>query len=186
MMDLLKTWHPQERCASAYDIDYEGLYEQGYRGVMFDIDNTLVPHGADADERALALMKRLRDCGYEICFVSNNQKERVERFNRDIGAHVVINAHKPGRNGYLRGMALMGCGKDETLYVGDQIFTDVWGAKRLGIRSILTDPIDPKEEFQIVLKRIPERFVLRSYERKRRREGREDAGQKDKGDEGEV
>ena len=166
-MSFLERWYPQERCASAYDIDYEGLYAQGIRGVIFDIDNTLVPHGADADERSLELMRRLRQIGYRICFVSNNQKERVERFNRDIGAFVVINAHKPAKSGYLRGMALMGTDLSETLYVGDQIFTDVWGAKRLGMRNILTDPIDPHEEIQIVLKRLLERIVLRSYERKK-------------------
>ncbi|MBQ9594191.1 MAG: YqeG family HAD IIIA-type phosphatase [Lachnospiraceae bacterium] len=172
-MSFLEIWYPDERCASAFDIDYEGLYAQGIRGVMFDIDNTLVPHGADADERSIALMKRLREIGLDICFVSNNQRERVLRFNREIGAHVVINAHKPAKSGYLRGMALMGTDLASTLYVGDQIFTDVWGAKRLGMRNILTDPIDPREEIQIILKRVPERLILRSYE-KHRHEGNQD------------
>ena len=169
-MSFLKTWYPEERCPSAFDIDYEKLYTEGVRGVIFDIDNTLVPHGADADERSLALMKRLREIGYDICFVSNNDKERVERFNREIGAHIVVKAWKPLKAGYLRGMALMGTGLRDTLYVGDQIFTDVWGAKRLGMRNILTEPIDPKEEIQIILKRVLERIVLRSYERAHRKE----------------
>ena len=57
----------------------------------------------------------------------------------------------------------MGTDLASTVYVGDQIFTDVWGAKRLGMRNILTDPIDPREEIQIILKRVPERLILRSY-----------------------
>ncbi|MBR1758180.1 MAG: YqeG family HAD IIIA-type phosphatase [Lachnospiraceae bacterium] len=167
---MLSYFYPDERQSSAYVIDYEDFYAQGYRGIIFDIDNTLVPHDADADERSIALMARLREIGFDLCFVSNNQKERVERFNREIGAHVVINAHKPMKGGYLRGMALMGTHLKNTLYVGDQIYTDVWGAKRLGMRNVLTDPIDPKEEIQIVFKRLLEKPVLRSFEKAKKKE----------------
>ena len=55
--------------------------------------------------------------------------------------------------------------KDNTLFVGDQLFTDVWGAKRTGIKSILVKPIHPKEEIQIVLKRYLEKIVLFFYKR---------------------
>lgn len=65
----------------------------------------------------------------------------------------------------------MGTDTTNTLYIGDQIFTDVWGAKRCGIPNILVAPIHPKEEIQIVLKRYLERIVLRSYEKHRRRQG---------------
>ena len=62
-------------------------------------------------------------------------------------------------------MELMGTDTGNTVFVGDQLFTDVWGAKRAGIPNILVKPIHPKEEIQIVLKRFLERLVLRSYEK---------------------
>ncbi len=60
---------------STYVIDFDNLYAQGYRGLLFDIDNTLVPHGAPADERACALFAHLKELGFKCCFLSNNQYE---------------------------------------------------------------------------------------------------------------
>ena len=97
--------------------------------------------------------------------LSNNKKERVDRFNKEIGTHVVWKAGKPGKKGYLLAMEKMHTTRETTLFVGDQLFTDVWGAKRLGIRNVLVNPIDKKEEIQIVLKRYLERIVLKSYEK---------------------
>ena len=79
---------------------------------------------------------------------------------------------KPGRDGYLRAMEQMHTTKDTTLFVGDQLFTDVWGAKKCGIVTYLTRPIHPKEEIQIVLKRYLEKIVLFFYHRECRRKGK--------------
>lgn len=65
---------------SAYDIPYEEFHRQGIRGVIFDIDNTLVPHGAPADDRALQLFARLREMGMKTCLLSNNKEPRVASF----------------------------------------------------------------------------------------------------------
>ena len=150
---------------STYSIPFEKLYQEGYRGVIFDIDNTLVPHGAPADERAKQLFRRLKEIGFESCLLSNNQKKRVEMFNQDVGTHYIFNAHKPATGNYKRAMELMGTDLSSTIFVGDQLFTDVWGAKRTGMKSILVKPIYPKEEIQIVLKRYLEKIVLHFYEK---------------------
>ena len=71
---LFDSLYPTEYYESSYIIDYEKLYEKGYRGIIYDLDNTLVPHGAPADERALELMDRLKSIGYTIFFLSNNRK----------------------------------------------------------------------------------------------------------------
>ncbi len=81
---MFEKFFPDEYVASTYVIPFEKLYEEGYRGVIFDIDNTLVPHGAPADERARKLFRRLGDIGFQSCLISNNQKPRVEMFNREI------------------------------------------------------------------------------------------------------
>lgn len=166
MKIMFERFFPDEYVASTYVIPFEQLYEQGFRGVIFDIDNTLVPHGAPADERARKLFQRLSDIGFATCLISNNQEGRVKMFNRDIGTRYIYNAHKPSTKNYIRAMEMMGTDRRNTLFVGDQLFTDVWGAKRAGIHNILVKPIYPKEEIQIVLKRYLERIVLHFYKKR--------------------
>lgn len=169
---MLEPFFPDYETDNAYDIDYEELYGQGYRGIIFDIDNTLVPHGAPADDRAIALFARLRGLGYETCALSNNKEPRVKSFCDQVGSPYIFKAGKPGRAGYERAMKRMGTGTQNTMFVGDQLFTDIWGAKKAGIVTYLVKPIHPREEIQIVLKRKLERIVLFYYHRKCRASGR--------------
>lgn len=166
---MFNKFFPDEYMASTYVISFEKLYKEGYRGVIFDIDNTLVPHGAQADERAKKLFARLEKIGFQSCLLSNNQEPRVKMFNQDIQTNYIYNAHKPSTKNYVKAMEKMGTDKENTLFVGDQLFTDVWGAKRAGIRNILVKPIHPKEEIQIVLKRYLERIVLFFYKKEQKK-----------------
>ena len=163
---MFEKFFPDEYVASTYVIPFEKLYEKGYRGVIFDIDNTLVPHGAPADDRAEKLFQRLSDIGFASCLISNNQEARVKMCNKDIGTQYNYNAYKPSTKNNIRAMENMGTDRTNTLFVGDQLFTDVWGAKRAGIHNILVKPIHPKEEIQIVLKRRLEKIVLYFYKKR--------------------
>lgn len=163
---------PDKYVASTYVIDFEKLYEEGIRGLIFDIDNTLVPHGAPADQRAVNLFAGLKAIGFECCLISNNQEPRVKMFNEKIQVHYVYNAHKPSVKNYFKAMGIMGTDQSNTVFIGDQLFTDVWGAKRSGIRNILVKPIYPKEEIQIVLKRCLEKVVLYFYKKSLNEESR--------------
>lgn len=160
---MLERFYPDEYYKSAYIIDFEQYYKDGYRGIIFDIDNTLVPHGAPADERSVALFKRLKDIGYDTVLLSNNKEARVAMFNEPIGTKTIWKAQKPLPDNYKKAMEIMHTDTSNTLFVGDQLFTDVLGAKNAGIRAILVKPMNPKEEIQIVLKRKLEAIVLRSY-----------------------
>lgn len=82
---MFRCFFPDAYIDSTYEIDFERLYREGYRGLLFDIDNTLVPHGAPADERAKELFARLKNLGFDFCFLSNNQIERVSSFHREVG-----------------------------------------------------------------------------------------------------
>ena len=166
---MFNKFFPDEYMVSTYVISFEKLYKEGYRGVIFDIDNTLVPHGAPADERAKKLFARLEKIGFQSCLLSNNQEPRVKMFNQDIQTNYIYNSHKPSTKNYVKAMEKMGTDKENTLFVGDQLFTDVWGAKRAGIRNILVKPIHPKEEIQIVLKRYLERIVLFFYKKEQKK-----------------
>ena len=164
---LLQRFYPREYVDSTYGIDFEALYRQGYRGILFDIDNTLVPHDAPADERSIALFDRLHAIGFATCLISNNKELRVTPFAEAMQTTYVYKAGKPSRKGYQEGMRRMGTNLTNTLFVGDQLFTDVYGANRTGLYSILVKPMNPKEEIQIVLKRYLEKIVLFFYLRKK-------------------
>lgn len=160
---MLERFYPNEYYESTYIIDFEKYYNKGYRGVIFDIDNTLVPHGAPADERSIALFSHLKDMGYDTVLLSNNKEERVEMFNKDIGSNTIWKAGKPLPDNYIKAMELMNTDTSNTLFVGDQLFTDIWGAKNAGIYTLLVKPMNPREEIQIVLKRKLEAIVLHFY-----------------------
>ena len=166
---MFNYFFPDAYVASTYVISFEKLYEEGIRGIIFDIDNTLVPHGAKADKRAKELFVKLREMGMSTCLISNNQESRVKMFNEEIGVDYVSNAHKPSTKNYKKAMELMGTDTTNTIFVGDQLFTDVYGAKRTGIRNILVKPIHPQEEIQIVLKRYLEKVVLYFYKKEKRK-----------------
>lgn len=171
MMKLFKRFYPDMRLNSVYEVDFDRLYKKGIRGLIFDIDNTLVPHGADADERIEKLFGELKKMGFKTFLLSNNKLERVKRFNANIRSLYIYKAGKPNVVNYIKAMRMMGTGKENTVFIGDQLFTDIWGAKKAGISTILLNPIDKKEEIQIVLKRYLEKIVLNAYEKGRKSEG---------------
>lgn len=154
---MLERLYPKVYLDSTYEIDFEQYYQDGYRAIIFDIDNTLVPHGAPADQRAIALFKRLHALGYQTMMLSNNKEPRVKMFCDAVDAEYIYKAGKPNPANYREAMKRMHTDEKNTLFVGDQIFTDVWGANKAGIYSILVKPIHPKEEIQIVLKRYLEK-----------------------------
>ncbi|MBR4082872.1 MAG: YqeG family HAD IIIA-type phosphatase [Lachnospiraceae bacterium] len=166
---MFAKFYPDMDVEATYEIDFGALYAKGYRGVIFDIDNTLVPHGEPADIRAIEFFERLRSMGYQTMLLSNNKEPRVKGFADSVGSAYIYKANKPSKTGYIKAMEQMGTTKENTVFVGDQLFTDVWGAKRTGIYSYLVKPIHPKEEIQIVLKRRLEWIVLYFYRKKKSR-----------------
>ena len=92
---MFEMFFPDEYVASTYVIPFDKLYEEGYRGLIFDIDNTLVPHGAPADKLAKKLFAKLKEIGFEASLLSNNKEPRVKMFNEDVQVNYIIDAHKP-------------------------------------------------------------------------------------------
>lgn len=162
---MFKKFYPGEYLDSTYGINFERLYQEGYRGIIFDIDNTLVPHGAPADKQVCALFLRLKELGFSCMLLSNNKEPRVKLFHEAVGIPYIHKAGKPNPANYRKAVAQMGTTAENTVFIGDQLFTDVYGANLAGIRTILVKPIHPKEEIQIVLKRYLEKIVLIFYRR---------------------
>lgn len=165
---MFQRFYPDEYLDSTYQIDFTIFYRTGYRGVIFDIDNTLVPHDAPADDRAIALFHQLKDLGMEVMLLSNNKEPRVKLFHEAVQAQYIFKARKPSVKNYQKAMEQMGTTKENTLFIGDQLFTDIWGANKAGIHTILVKPIHPKEEIQIILKRYLEKIVLFFYEKQQK------------------
>ena len=97
-MAFLERFYPGDYVDSTYDIDYEVLYSQGFRGIIFDIDNTLVEHGMPATGRAVELFERLRRTGFDTCVISNNKEPRVAQFANEVGTKYIYDAKKPSTN----------------------------------------------------------------------------------------
>lgn len=163
---MFKRFYPAAYYDSAYNIDYERLHKNGYKGIIYDVDNTLVEHGAPVTARAIELFDRLHGMGIKTCIISNNKEYRVKPLAKEVKSEYVSNAKKPSPVNYIKAMQIMGTDKNNTLFIGDQLFTDVWGANRADIKTILVAPIDKHEEIQIILKRYLERIVLHFYMKK--------------------
>ena len=160
---MFKALLPERFVKNAYKVDYSDLYRRGYRGLIFDIDNTLVPHDAPATARAALLVKKLRKKGFRVEIVSNNEEPRVKSFAEGVGCDYVYKAGKPKSRGYLEAVRKMGLCRDAVMVIGDQLFTDIWGANRSRMHNILVGRIRFQEPPHIHLKRILEYPLLLAF-----------------------
>ena len=157
---MFQNFYPNKLIRSVYELNWEKL-SRTYGGVIFDIDNTLVPHGAAADEAAIQLFARIHNLGMKTMLVSNNGEARVKPFAQQVQTDYIYKAGKPKVEGYNKAMAKMGTDPKHTLFIGDQIFTDVWGGNRFGALTIMVAPLGPEIVPFIKLKRVAEKLVLR-------------------------
>ncbi len=141
----------------------------GVKGIVLDVDNTLEPYeNPHPTERVLAWLDSLKQSGINAAIVSNNNSERIMLFNKDLGLPAYSKAGKPFKKNVLLAMADMGTTREDTVLMGDQVFTDVWAAHNTGIRAILVPPIKDKTDIFTKFKRLLEKPILRKYERKNR------------------
>ena len=162
-MKIGKGLFPNEWKTSSFDIDYKDYYDSGFRGIIFDIDNTLVPHGKMGDEQLVSFIAGLKEIGFKLILVSNNSRERNQKFASPLGLDYIYKAGKPSVKGYREACNRLDIPAEKMLCIGDQLFTDIWGGNRSGMHTILVNPIDPAEEVQIILKRKLEKPVLALY-----------------------
>lgn len=134
---MFKKFYPYAYVDSVFVIDYEKLYALGYRGLIFDIDNTLVHHGDDSTPEVDALFLRLHSLGFKTVLLSNNSEERIKSFIKNIDTQYIEDAKKPETSGYLKAVKMMGLKKEEVIFIGDQLFTDILGANKCRLASIL-------------------------------------------------
>lgn len=164
-----------DRCLSSFaDVTPSFLQENGIVALACDIDNTLVTYDdAVPTEAVLHWLETLVCAGISVGFLSNNHSQRVERFCRDLPVKFFAapDAKKPSCKALYRFLQDAHVTPKQTAVLGDQIFTDVLMAKRLGCRAFLVPPIKDRTDWFHRLKRRGERPFLRRYCRQMRRSG---------------
>lgn len=158
-------FRPQYIFERIWDIPCEFFTSHGIKAVFLDVDNTLTAHGAkECEPQAQEWIDEMRKNGLKLIILSNNTPERVAPFAEKIGTDFITGT-KPEKKIYLDAMKRAGESAEHCAGIGDQLFTDVWGANRAGIVSILTKPLYDDTEPWIRVKRILEKPFLKRFER---------------------
>ena len=160
---MLKKYYPNQHIHSVFDIDFQKLYDLGYRGILFDVDNTLVHHGDDSNEKIDKLFKEIDEIGLKTILVSDNNEERLLRFLKNINAPYIAEANKPSPENYLKALKMLDITDSQAICIGDQIFKDILGANNSNIDSILVDFIRVSENEKIGKRRYVEKLILQFY-----------------------
>lgn len=151
-------------------ITLELLKENKIKGLILDIDNTLIDYDKNLLEGAKQWCDNLKENNIKLCILSNTNKvKKVEKVAKILNLEYIYFAHKPSKKGFLKAQKLLDLNKEEIAIVGDQIFTDVWGGNRVGMYTILTKPIDERDILLTRLKRPFEKIVINNYLKQRRK-----------------
>jgi HAD superfamily phosphatase (TIGR01668 family) len=164
-MPFLSLLKPDLQLDSVYQLDLSALRRRGIRGIIFDLDSTLVPWGfSQFDPETLEFLSDLKAKGFKLGFLSNRKGHGRQALRASLDGHpFFFKARKPLRTGFRRLLRTMDLSASEAAVVGDQLFTDILGGKRLGLLTILVQSVDPtREPYLIRLRRWAERWILRS------------------------
>lgn len=157
-----KGLQPDLYIKSIFSLDINWLKERNIKGLLVDIDNTLVTHKQRIpDEKVVKLIKHFQDNGIKIAIVSNARKKRVDVFNENLGLYAKYRAYKPSNMGFLEAMSKLNLTSEETAVIGDQLFTDIKGGNKLGLTTILVEPLDSDEPITVKVKRIFEKLFIK-------------------------
>ena len=143
------------------EVPLDELRRRGYRAALLDMDNTIVhDHAEQPSAYSVEVIKKLRTAGFLCCVVSNAKSGRSAELSKALDVPCVSYAGKPGTGGIVRALELLDVKKEEAVFFGDQLFTDIAAAKRAGILAVLIEPLEKKEVFYVRLKR-PLEWVVR-------------------------
>ncbi len=152
---------PRAEVETVYDIDLRALAARGIRGLILDLDNTIVPWGTwQAAPELFSWIAAVKIAGLALCIVSNNAGARVRHLASALGVPAVTTAFKPSPGAFVRALGLMGTTRATTALVGDQVLTDILGGNMLGLHTILVRPQSHREFPLTRLVRLAEHLFL--------------------------
>jgi len=167
----LRLFTPEGYYKKLSAIPIDQLVAQGIKGMILDLDNTITTwNNLEFDPEVLTWFEQLHAAGIKSCILSNNYAPRIEPIAKAVGSLYVGQAKKPLKSGYRRGMKVLGTGIENTIMVGDQLLTDIFGGKRTGLRCILVEPISTEKEywFTTYVNRKIEKRILKKLDLKSR------------------
>ncbi|ADY56231.1 HAD superfamily (subfamily IIIA) phosphatase, TIGR01668 [Syntrophobotulus glycolicus DSM 8271] len=160
MIGLLK---PTLQFEAIYKVPVSTLLDMGIGGLLLDLDNTIARwNDSTLTDDVVKWFEHAGRQGMKSCIISNNSSpERVARIAERLGIHYVFKAAKPRKKAFLMGIEVLGLEPDRIVVIGDQLFTDVLGANRVGLKSILVNPLFHREFAGTKVLRLMERMVGR-------------------------
>lgn len=146
------------------DVTPEFLKDLGIKALLIDIDNTLAPYEQpEPDDKIFAWFEALKKNGIRAALISNNGRERVELFNKDLGLIAYYKSGKPFAKNLRRAMKEMGSDTKGTAMLGDQLLTDAAAGKHIGLTTIIVPPINDKRTLFFKMKRASEVGTIKRY-----------------------
>ena len=162
--------YPKEYFNSVKDISINFLKNNNINGLILDVDNTLISLDKVMPKGVLDWAKNMKNNGIKICILSNSNKiNKVEAVAKMLEVPYIFFGKKPLKTGFLRAKDILKLKEENIAVVGDQIFTDIIGANRCNMFSILVKPIEEKDYLITKIKRPIEKFIIKKYENSKRR-----------------
>lgn len=159
---MIDRFVPDVYAQSIYRIDYEKLKKKGIKCIIFDLDNTISPVDVSVPPKdAIDLMFKLKEMGFKLILMSNSGKKRVEPFRNGLEIDSCANARKPCKKNYSKIVSIYRFNPEEIACVGDQLLTDIMGANKMGMTSILINPISKKDRFVTLPNRVIEKIIMK-------------------------
>ncbi len=164
---MLKKFLPLDYVPSIFHITPEYLKERNIKGIITDLDNTLVEWDRPlATPEITSWFQKMKEHGIHIVIVSNNSQKRVHRFAEPLGIPYIYKANKPVRKSFNKALSILNVQKDEAVVIGDQLLTDIFGGNRAGFNTILVIPVANSDAWMTKFNRKIERILLRYFKKK--------------------
>lgn len=146
---------------SIYTINYEKLIDRGIKCLLFDLDNTIAPIGVKSpNQKSKELFEELKKMGFQIIIFSNSGPKRLEPFKEELKVDVHPHSMKPLKRNFIKIMKKYELKDSELAIIGDQFLTDIIGGNKVGITTILVNPIGLKDFFFTKINRIREKRIM--------------------------
>lgn len=159
---MFKLLCPQLIVKSLYDIEINILEQRGIRGIIFDLDNTIIAWDSPQMSPDISQwMNSILDKGFQLCLLSNNMDKRVKDIAEVFGIPYVARACKPAKSGFRQALTILKLTGNQVAVVGDQLFTDMLGGNRLGLYTIWVAPLSTTEFVGTKVTRRLEKLTVR-------------------------
>jgi uncharacterized protein len=166
-LELIKNFLPDQHVKSIFEITPEDLMAKGIKGIITDLDNTLVEWDRPlATPKLMSWFEKMKNSNIEVTIVSNNNENRVKAFADPLNIPFIHEARKPMRRAFYQALEQMGLEKQETVVIGDQLLTDVLGGNRGGFHTILVVPVAKTDGVITKFNRLVERRILNWFRKK--------------------